>query len=82
MNQMETQTELSFYTNEELIEELLKRKTFAGIVLRPNGPIEEIEKQPFIQFDMSWSPRLPDKTVISLLELASQRLKGGEPENN
>jgi hypothetical protein len=68
--------ELSFYTNEELITELLRRQTFAGIVLRPNGPLEEIEKDPYIQFDMTWSTRLPDKTVISLLELASERLKG------
>lgn len=74
---MSTQPDLLFYTNEELVVELLNRTTFAGVILRPNGHLEEIEKDPYIQFDMSWSPRLKVRTIVSLLELAIERLSNG-----
>jgi len=79
---MTTQSDLSFHTNEELVLELLNRTTFAGVILRPNGHLEEIEKDPYIQFDMSWSPRLPVRTVKSLLSLATERLENGDHEDD
>lgn len=70
--------QLSFFPNEDLIKELLSRTTFAGIILKPTDPIEELEFKPIVQFDMFWSPRLPSETVKKLLEKALAQLDQGE----
>lgn len=63
---------IEFCTNEELIKELLKRKTFAGVIIRPQLQAEDLELSDpdFVQFDMSWNDRLPLSTVKSLLNKA------------
>jgi len=69
-----TESNLAFETNESLVKELLSRSTFAGIIVRPRGPLEEVETEPVIQFDMMWSPRLPDSTIKKLLTEALEKL--------
>lgn len=66
---------LEFYTNEELIKELLSRTTFAGIIVKPQGPIEEVKQNPYVEFDMVWTPVLPTTTVEKLLEEALIKLR-------
>ena len=58
---------LSFYPNEELVTELLSRATFAGIIIKPRGALEEIESKPLIEFDVMWGQKLPETTVKRLL---------------
>ena len=70
-----TMNNLEFYTNTELIEELLSRTTFAGIILKPQQSVEEAAKEPYIQFDMMWTPTLTDNAVENLLEVALSKLK-------
>ena len=69
-------TDLELHTNEELIKELLKRQTFAGIVIRPQLDMEDIEllDPDSVQFDMSWNDRLPTSTVKMLLQKALTNL--------
>lgn len=71
--------QLPFYPNEELVDELLARQTFAGIIIKPKDPLEEIESKPIIEFDMMWSKRLPESTVKKLLTGALEKL--GEMDN-
>lgn len=70
------QDDLAFYTNEELISELLKRKTFAGVVIRPKGSVEDLKNVPVVEFDMSWTALLPLNTVRTLLHMAQENLAG------
>jgi hypothetical protein len=76
-------TDLNFYTNEELVKELLKRQSFAGIVIWPQQYIEDLENvDPDITFfDMSWNNRLPNSTVKMLMEKAIIQLNT-ETEND
>lgn len=68
--------DLAFHTNEELIAELLKRKTFAGVVIRPKGSVEDLKNAPVVEFDMSWTTLLPINTVRTLLQMAQENLAG------
>ena len=67
---------LEFYTNEELVKELLSRTTFAGIIVKLKKAIEEVKVEPYIEFDMFWSPVLTENAVQTLLEKAVVQLKG------
>ncbi len=67
---------LDFFTNEELVAELLSRTTFAGIILKPKRAIEETQTDPYIQFDMFWNPILTEDTVRNLLRKAINQLEG------
>jgi hypothetical protein len=71
--------ELSFFTNDELVKELLSRQTFAGIIVKTRDPLEEIRDEPIIQFDMMWGQTIPESTVKKLLDEAI--LKLGDKEN-
>ena len=74
--------DLSFFTNEELIGELLTRSTFAGIIIKPKEPLEDVETLPTIQFDMLWSQRLPQSTVKNLLNEALIKIEENMYESN
>ena len=74
--------DLSFFTNEELISELLTRSTFAGIIIKPKEPLEDVETLPTIQFDMLWSQRLPQSTVKNLLNEALIKIEENMYESN
>ena len=66
--------DLAFYTNEELIKELLSRATFVGIIVKPKLAIEEVKNQPFVEFDMAWSATITNETVQKILEEAISRI--------
>lgn len=69
---------LEFCTNEELIHELLSRTTFVGIIVKPKLAIEEVKRQPYVEFDMAWSTSLTDETVQKILEEAIGRISSDE----
>jgi hypothetical protein len=65
---------LEFYTNEELINELLTRTTFVGIIIKPKLAIEEAKLSPLVEFDMTWSTVITDETVQKILEEAINQI--------
>jgi hypothetical protein len=79
--EMKTKEDLAFYTNEELINELFSRQTFAGFIVRPHGPIEVEENADVMQFDLTWSPRLTTEAIRQILEEAIVRFED-DKENN
>jgi len=69
------QSELSFFTNQQLIEELLRRTTFVGAVLFSKDPIKNgdwgDERTMTIQFNDNLSP----DEAIRLFEIAAERVE-------
>lgn len=68
--------EISFYTNKELISELLSRTTFAGMIVYPTEALEDLRRGDMIEFEVAWSHRLPEATIIRILKDALEQIQG------
>lgn len=60
--------DLEFYTTDELIEELTKRTTFAGIVIRSEIEPKSERITVHQNWDVTYSAALSEKQIAGLLE--------------
>jgi hypothetical protein len=59
--------ELEFYTTEELVDEIAKRTTFAGIILRSHKEVKNCSVTIHQNWDITYS-KLTNQQVADLLE--------------
>ena len=69
---------LAFYTNGELVKELLSRATFMGIIIKPRDSAEEIninpQKSVKIDFEIEWNPQIPRSVLKKILTNAMSKI--------
>lgn len=65
--------ELSFYTTDELIVEILKRATFQGIIVRAED-FRGHEWQGKKKFNVLWNGNLSNEEVTRVIEVISEAL--------
>lgn len=66
--------ELSFYTTQELIDELMRRKTFCGVVLHATDEQKEAEWAETRIFRVHYNENLDTTSASRLLETVSHYL--------
>lgn len=66
--------ELEFYTTEQLITEIIRRKTFQGVIIHAEGDFKDIPWHGIKNFNVHWNNNLEKKEACEILERMSHVL--------